>query len=130
MAENQVRLEIENKGPFAGGVSFGDTGPYERLYGKAHFAIDPEEKGLPDIVDLDLAARNGQGQIEFAATLDIIKPVDLDKGNKRIFYEFSNRGGRSLMGFNFGVGTDMSTPEYAGDGFLMRQGYTLVWSGW
>jgi len=21
-------------------------------------------------------------------------------------------------------------PEYAGDGFLMRQGYTLVWSGW
>lgn len=130
MAENQVRLEIENKGPFAGGVSFGDTGPYERLYGKAHFAIDPEEKGLPDIVDLDLAARNGQGQIEFAVTLDIIKPVDLDKGNKRIFYEFSNRGGRSLMGFNFGVGTDMSTPEYAGDGFLMRQGYTLVWSGW
>ena len=24
----------------------------------------------------------------------------------------------------------MSKPEYAGDGFLMRQGYTLVWSGW
>jgi hypothetical protein len=130
MARNQVRLEIESREPFAGGVSFGDTGPYERLYGKVHFAIDPSEKGLPDIVDLDLAARNSQGQVEFAATLDIIKPVDLDKGNKRIFYEFSNRGGRSLMGFNFGSGTDMSTPEYAGDGFLMRQGYTLVWSGW
>jgi len=24
----------------------------------------------------------------------------------------------------------MSKPEYAGDGYLMRQGYTLVWSGW
>lgn len=24
----------------------------------------------------------------------------------------------------------MSKPEYAGDGFLMRQGYTLMWSGW
>ena len=24
----------------------------------------------------------------------------------------------------------MSTPAYAGDGFLMRQGYTVVWSGW
>ena len=24
----------------------------------------------------------------------------------------------------------MTTPEYAGDGFLMRQGYTLMWSGW
>src|SRR2546421_192852 len=51
-------------------------------------------------------------------------------GNRRIFYEFSNRGNRGLMGFNYGRGTDMSTPEYAGDGFLMRQGYTLVWSGW
>jgi hypothetical protein len=24
----------------------------------------------------------------------------------------------------------MSRPEYAGDGFLMRLGYTLIWSGW
>ena len=130
MARNQVRLELERREPFAGGGSFGDTGPYERLFGKAHFAIDPEEEGLPNIVDLDLAPRNAQGLIEFSATLDIIKPVDLDKGNKRIFYEFSNRGNRGLLGFNYGVGTDMSKPEYAGDGFLMRQGYTLVWSGW
>ena len=68
--------------------------------------------------------------IEFSGTLDIIKPVDLDKGNQRIFYEFSNRGNRGLLGFNYGVGTDMSKPEYAGDGFLMRQGYTVVWCAW
>jgi len=55
MTNNQVRLEIERREAFAGGVSFGDTGAYERLYGKAHFAIDPEEKDLPYIVDLDLA---------------------------------------------------------------------------
>ena len=24
----------------------------------------------------------------------------------------------------------MSRPEYAGGGFLMRLGYTLIWSGW
>ena len=130
MARNQVRLEIERREPFVGGGSFGDTGPYERLFGKAHFAIDPEEKGLPNIVDLDLAPRNAQGLVEFAATLDIIKPVELARGNRRIFYEFSNRGNRGLLAFNYGVGTDMSKPEYAGDGFLMRQGYTLVWSGW
>ena len=130
MARNQMRLEIESREPFAGGSSFGDTGPYERLYGKVHFAIDPEENGLPSIVDLDLAPRNAQGLVEFAASLDIIKPVELDRGNRRIFYEFSNRGGRSLLNFNYGSGTDMSKPEYAGDGFLMRQGYTLVWSGW
>ena len=91
MARNQVRLEIECREPFAGGGSFGDTGPYERLYGKVHFAIDPEEKGLPSIVDLDLAPRNAQGLVEFAARLDIIKPVELERGNRRIFYEFSRR---------------------------------------
>ena len=90
----------------------------------------PGRKGLPSIVDLDLAPRNAQGLVEFAATLDIIKPVELSRGNRRIFYEFSNRGNRGLLGFNYGRGTDMSKPEYAGDGFLMRQGYTLVWSGW
>jgi hypothetical protein len=130
MARNQVRLDIERREPFAGGVSFGDTGPYERLFGKAHFAIDPNEPGLPYIVDLDLAPRNAQGLVEFSATLDIIKPVDLGRGNRRLLYEFSNRGNRGLMAFNYGRGTDMSKPEYAGDGFLTRQGYTLVWSGW
>ena len=130
MARNQVRLDIERREPFAGGGSFGDTGSYERLCGKAHFAIDPDEKGLPYIVDLDLAPRNAQGLVEFAATLDIIKPVEPGRGNRRILYEFSNRGNRGLMGFNYSRGADMSKPEYAGDGFLMRQGYTLMWSGW
>jgi hypothetical protein len=127
MARNQVRLDIERREPFAGGGSFGTTGPYERLFGTVHFAIDPDERGLPSIVDLDLAPRNAQGLVEFSATLDIIKPVEPGRGNRRILYEFSNRG---LMGFNYGRGADMSKPEHAGDGFLMRQGYTLMWSGW
>jgi hypothetical protein len=46
---------------------------------------------------LDLAPWNAQGLVEFAATLDIIKPVELGRGNRRIPCEFSNRG---LMGFN------------------------------
>jgi len=130
MARNQVRLDIQRREPFAGGVSFGDTGPYERLLGNAHFAIDPAEAGLPSIVDLDLAPRNASGLVEFSATVDIVKPVAIAKGRRRVLYEFSNRGNRGLLGFNYGRGTDMSKPEYAGDGFLMRLGYTLIWSGW
>jgi hypothetical protein len=37
MARNQVRLDIERREPFAGGGSFGNTGPFERLFGTAHF---------------------------------------------------------------------------------------------
>ena len=88
MAANKVRLEFDKREPFAGGDSFGDTGTYERLLGKAYFAINPNEKNLPSIIDLELAPRNAEGLVEFSATLDIVKPVDLDKGNRRIFYEF------------------------------------------
>jgi hypothetical protein len=131
MSRNQVRLEIARCEPFAGGKSFGDRGPYERLLGKAHFAIAPHEPGLPFICDLDLAPCNADGLVEFAATLDIVKPVDLGRGNRRVLYEFSNRGRRAaITGLNYGEGNDMRSPRYAGDGFLMRQGYTVVLSGW
>jgi len=131
MARNEIRLEITIREPFAGGRSFGETGPYEWLAGKVHFAIDPEEPGLPYICDLDLAPRNAKGLVEFSATVDILKPVDLSRGNRRIFYEFSNRGGKGIVtGLNYGRGLDWRSPDYAGDGFLMRLGYTCVWSGW
>ncbi|HEX6512288.1 MAG TPA: alpha/beta hydrolase domain-containing protein, partial [Chloroflexota bacterium] len=69
--------------------------------------------------------------VEFAATLDIVKPVDMSRGNRRLLFEFSNRGGRAaITGFNFGKGQDMSKADYAGDGFLMRRGYTVAWCGW
>lgn len=98
MAQNQVRLDIERREPFAGGGAFGDTGPYERLLGKAHFAIDPDEQGLPYIVDLDLAPRNAQGLVEFAATLDIIKPVELGRGNRRLFSAAIHASTKSTSG--------------------------------
>lgn len=131
MTRNKVRLQIESVEPFAGGASFGDTGPYEWLRGKAHYAIDPDERSLPYVCDLDLAPRNAEGLVKFSGTIDIVKPADVSKGNRRILYEFSNRGGRTLItGLNYGRGADGTTPEYAGDGFLMRLGYACVWSGW
>jgi hypothetical protein len=130
MSRNQVRLQLSRE-PFAAGRSFGTTGAYERLLGKAFFAIDPDEPDLPFICDLDLAPRNADGLVEFSATVDIVKPADDSKGNKKVLYEFSNRGGRGVItGLNYGKGANMNNPEYAGDGFLMCQGYTVVWSGW
>jgi len=131
MTKNQIRLALEKTTEFAGGTSFGDIGTYEWLRGKVHYAIDPDEEGLPYICDLDLAPRNAEGLVEFSSTIDIVKPVDMEKGNRRVLYEFSNRGGKTTIGtFNYGRGADWTAPEFAGDGFLMRQGYTCLWSGW
>src|SRR5687767_9569739 len=94
MAGNQIRLDIQRKSDFAGGMTFGNTGAYERVSGKAFFAIDPYEEGLPWICDLELAPRNSEGLVEFQADVDIVKPVDPARGNRRLLFEFSNRGGR------------------------------------
>jgi hypothetical protein len=131
MPRNQIRIEFTSKTPFAGGVSFGNTGPYERLLGMASFAIDPNERDLPFVVDLDLAPRNAEGLVEFKAVLDIVKPVDLSRGNRRLLFDFSNRGNRgAFTRLNDGGGSDLSKESYAGNGFLNRLGYTVVWCGW
>jgi Alpha/beta hydrolase domain len=131
MSHNQIRIEFTSKTPFAGGVSFGNTGPYERLLGTASFAIDPNEKDLPFIVDLNLAPRNLEGMVEFKTVLDIVKPTDLGRGNRRLLFDFSNRGGRgAFTRLNDGGGPDLSKQSYAGNGFLNRLGYTVVSAGW
>lgn len=130
MDRNQIRLEIERSESFAGGAAFGDSGPYERLVGKVHFAIDPDEPALPYVCDLDLAPRNADGLVEFSAVLDIVKPVDMGRSSDKVLFEFSNRGGRGVFRYNDGAGLDMSSAAYAGNGFLQRYGYTIVWCGW
>ncbi len=131
MAQNLIRIDVERRQPVAGGKSFGETGPYEWVAGKVYFSIDPNEPDLPYICDLDLAPRNRDGLVEFSATFDVVRPVDLSRGNRRVLYEFSNRGNRAaITAFNYGKGRDFTKPETTGDGFLMRQGYTVVWSGW
>jgi hypothetical protein len=127
-----VELKILNREPFAGGKAFGDVGPYEQITALARFAIDPTDARNRVIVDLDLAPKNADGKVEFASDVLILAPKDLAKGNGAIFYDVNNRGNKLALGmFNRppgGPGPDAKNP--AGDGFLMRKGYTVVWSGW
>ena len=130
MSRNQIRLEFENKTPFGGGKSFGKTGPYEWLHGMVSFAIDPNEKDLPFVCDLEFAPRNAEGLVEFKAVIDMVKPVDLSKGNRKLLFDFSNRGGRGAFTRLNDGGGDYSKAGAAGNGFLNKQGYTVVTAGW
>lgn len=130
MSRNQIRLQFESKTPFAGGKSFDDVGPYERLLGVAYFAIDPDEKDLPFVCDLEFAPRNVDGLVEFKAVLDIVKPVDLRRGSRKLLFDFSNRGNRGAFTRLNDGGGDFSKESAAGNGFLNRQGYTVVCAGW
>jgi hypothetical protein len=127
-----VTLTIANTQPFADGHGFADAGAYERVTGSVHFALDPADPANANVVDLALAPTNAQGLVEFTADLDILKPVDLARGNGRLLYDVNNRGNKTaLRAFNDGPPEpNPLTLKSAGNGYLLRQGYTLIWSGW
>src|SRR5271168_2756254 len=77
MARAELRtLEILHREPFAGGKSFGDSGPYERITAIAHFALDPAHLRNRGIIDLSLAPRNAERKVEFEADVCILAPQD------------------------------------------------------
>src|ERR1700687_2230733 len=92
-----VRFLVEQKRMFAGGMSFGNVGSYERLDGTAYFEVDPKDPLNAVIVNLDKAPRNARGMVEFSAPFSILKPVDLAKGNHKIFYSINNRGNQQAI---------------------------------
>ena len=127
-----TRLEINSREPFNGGQSFGPTGAYEQLGGTAHFAVDPSLPGNDLIDDIDLAPGNADGLVNFSADFRIIRPANPGNGNHRLFLDVVNRGNNLVFKYINGAAETQafnSQPD-PGTGFLMRQGYTLVWCGW
>jgi hypothetical protein len=125
-------LEVHTREDFAGGKEFGSSGSYEKLVGVARFAVDPAHLRNKAIVDLDRAPRNAQGKVEFAADVFILKPKDAARGNGALLYDVNNRGNKLALGFfNSAPGSNNPTTlAHAGNGFLFRRGYTVVWCGW
>ena len=129
---NRVELSIAERFPFAGRHEFGAVGAYERLVGRAHFAVDPGAPAQQGITDIDKAPRDAEGLVQFTGDFSILKPVDAGRGNRRIFFDYGNRGNkRMLQFFNDALASnDPRTLAHAGNGFLMRRGYTVAWLAW
>jgi hypothetical protein len=127
-----VRIEVQSRGDLAAGMTFGAAGSYEKISGRIYFAVDPAVPANRIVADLDKAPRNAAGKVEFSSDFFLIKPKQIERGNGAVLYEVSNRGGKGMLGFfNHASGSlDPSTAAEMGDGFLMKQGFTLLWVGW
>src|SRR5436190_11127542 len=126
-----VRVEISGREPFADGEVFGRSGPYERISGRMFLEVDPAAEANARVVDLKLAPRNARGRVEFWTDFFLLKPIDASRGNRRLFYDVNNRGNKLALGaFNNKGGNDPRTLADAGNGFLMREGYSILWCGW
>ena len=126
-----TRLEITSERPFAGGQVFGDVGAYTQIDGTAYFAVDPLHRANETIADIRLAPRNERGLVEFSADFRVLRPVDPGRGNGRLLLDVLNRGkALALRNINSAPDVAPDAPMDPGNGFLMREGYTLVWCGW
>lgn len=125
------RVEVIERVPFAPGVSFGEFGAYEKIRGVAHYALDPKAAANARIADLKYAPRDKRGRVTFSSEFVLLRPVSAPAGT--LLYDVNNRGGIAIMGQVNGkspVNNDPTTAADAGDGFLMRHGFTLLFSAW
>ena len=129
-----THIEITKSEPAFGGQSFGDTGVYERLTGRVTGELDPADPANSGIQDINLAPRNERGMVEYVTNIELLKPADMARGNRVLFFEVNNRGNKLAPGsFNAGVAggvAERNALSSPGDGWLMRAGYTMVWFGW
>ncbi len=126
------RIEVLSRTSVAGGASFGDAGPYEKITGRLHFAIDPDNPANHRIADIGLAPTDDAGRVTFSGDFVLIKPLDSERGNGRLLYGVNNRG-NIVMLHTFNDAPWRNDPSSAtdfGNGFLLNRGYTLLWSAW
>ncbi len=129
---NQITLEITERVPFADGQAFDDAGAYERLKGRAHYVVDAAAAANAGVCDVDKAPVNADGLVEFSSDIFIYRPVDAAKANKRVFFDYGNRGNqRAIQFFNDAPASNAPvSASDAGNGFLFRRGYTFVCCAW
>ena len=124
-------VQVDRREPFADRQAFGPSGPYEVVSGRVYLTANPEDRHNVEITDLSLAPRNRAGLVEYWTDFVLLKPVDPARGNRRLLYDVNNRGNPLALGsFNQGGGTNRISQAKPGNGFLMRQGYSVLWSGW
>lgn len=125
------RIEVTERVPFAPGISFGASGAYEKIRGVAYYALDPRAAANAAIVDLQRAPRDQRGRVLFSTEFVLLRPTTAQPTT--LLYDVNNRGNVAILGQVNGrspVHNDPTTVADAGDGFLMRHGFSLLFSAW
>lgn len=114
---------IRKQSPVHDGKSFGASGQYELIEGRAFGELDPEDPRNRIITDIRFARRNSRGLVEYVATFTLMKPVDMARSNGVLIYAVPNRSNR-ITTTAFGVAGE------TGEEFFLKRGYIILHSGW
>ncbi|MDE3201333.1 MAG: hypothetical protein KGN79_10485 [Acidobacteriota bacterium] len=122
------RVEVTQRETVLGGKTFGAAGAYERITGKVYFLFNVNNSHNARIVDLKNAVNLKNGEVEMSADFVAVRPVDSALGNGSMILEVPNRGNAGLLRLVDGGDEDLA--HDAGDGWLLREGFTIVSLGW
>ena len=127
-----IELIETERSIFADGQQFKNHGSYEIIKGYIVFNIDPNSRFFAGVTDIKKAPKNRKGLVEFKSDFLILRPSESGKGNRSIFFEWVNRGNiRCLQFFNDAIGSNFPIKaDHVGNGFLFRNGYTIVFCAW
>lgn len=130
-----TRFVIEERIPFAPGTEWGTAGAYERLKGTAYMEVDPRDSLNAVIVNIERAPRNARGMVEFSAPFFMLKPVDMKRGNQKLWYGINNRSNCIELAFRtfpFRPTTcNVRTVDDIGaDHPILQEGFVFVDAGW
>jgi len=127
-----VSVEVQSRTYFRGDNATDGTGSgvgtYEKIVARVHFAVLPQDIHNSGIVDLAKTARNSKGEVEFSSDLFLMRPAA--NGNSAMLLEIPNRGGKGILSLIDGGKTDPTSGGDFGDGWLLKQGYTVAALGW
>ncbi len=123
-----THVDIDSRRDVLAAEAFGDSGPYERITGRVHFAVPVANIRNHAIVDLANAVNLQNGEVEFSADFVAVRPKDATKGNGTLLLENPNRGHSRILSLVDGGDEDLA--HSAGDAWLLRNGFTVVALGW
>jgi len=123
-----TRVEITSRTDLMNGRTFGEAGAYERITGRVYFSLSVSNPRNLTIVDLKNAVNLKDGEVEFTADFIAVRPKESAKSNGSMILEIPNRGRGRIIGLVDGGDGELSSD--AGDGWLLRNGFTIVSLGW
>lgn len=81
-----TKFIVESRAPYPQDAKF------EILKGHYEGALDPRDAHNRIITDIALAEHNAQGRVEYSASFQMIKPVDMASASGLLMYQVVNRG--------------------------------------
>jgi hypothetical protein len=116
---------------YGGATPPGAAGPYEVITAIAHGELDPNNPANSGIVDLRNAPRGADGLVAYSTDVVILRPAHAADAKRVLFYDVVNRGNKlAIPSFVGGGALTGTAPPPATFPSLLRDGVTIVWSGW